>query len=143
MNKKYSDIINYMRKGKRFNVSKVARALNLPVSTVSDRVRKIEEDYTIKRVSLLNYQKLGYLANAKLAVKASMETKESFLDFIKSERCVNSIYHINSGYDFLIDVVFRDASKMKDWIDTAKSMFGVDIIKFTVLKTEVKEGFVL
>jgi DNA-binding Lrp family transcriptional regulator len=142
MKEKDLEILKQMRKGKRLNISEIARQLNLPISTVSDTIRRIEERYVLKRASLLDYSKLGYSANANLAIKAYPPQKNDLLKFLKNENCVNSIYHVNEGNDFLIDVVFRNWAGLKEWVSELKNKFAVETSTFHILKTEEKERFV-
>ena len=65
------EIIEHLRKGKRVNISEIARKLGLPISTVSDRIRRIEQKYVLKRASLLDFPKTGYNAHAMLAIKTN------------------------------------------------------------------------
>ncbi|MBN2111783.1 Lrp/AsnC family transcriptional regulator [Candidatus Woesearchaeota archaeon] len=141
MKKEDKEIIKRMRKGKRLNISRIARSLNMPVSTLSDRIRRIEQKYVIKRASLLNYAMLGYFAHAKIAVKVEPEKRKEFLDFLKEQACVNSIYHINSGFDFFVEVIFRNAIDMKRWVEGAKNRFNFDLQTFQILKIEQREAF--
>ncbi len=138
MKQKEKEIIRMMRTGKRLNISKIARQLGMPVSTVNDAIKRIEKKYMIKRSSLLDYSKLGYSANALAAVKIS-SGKQDFLDYLKQMKFVNSIYHINSGYDFLVDVVFKDVSKLKFWIEEIKKHFDLEISVFHIFGFEEKE----
>ncbi|MEE9525781.1 MAG: Lrp/AsnC family transcriptional regulator [Candidatus Woesearchaeota archaeon] len=142
MKPKEKEIIKHLRKGKRLNISEIARELNLPISTVNDAIKRIEKKYVIKRSSLLDYKKIGYNANAKIAVKVSSERKRDFLKFLKEQNCVNSVYHINSGFDFLIDVICRDIIELKFWIDDVKKDFSLEVIMFQILKVEKMEAWV-
>ncbi|MBW2999570.1 Lrp/AsnC family transcriptional regulator [Candidatus Woesearchaeota archaeon] len=142
MKQKDKEIIRLMRTGKRLNISEIARQLNLPISTVNDKIKRIEERYVIKRASLLDYQKLGYFANAKLVIRINSEFKQTFLNFLKQQSCVNSIYHINSGFDLLVDVVCKDAIVLKNFVEIIKRDFSADISLFQILKVEEKERFV-
>jgi Lrp/AsnC family transcriptional regulator for asnA, asnC and gidA len=136
------ELISHMRHGKRLNVSKIARKLSLPISTVSDRIRKIEKNYVVKRASILDYHKVGYLANAQIAFRLEAHKKKPFLEFLKNEECVNMISHINSGYDFLVEIVCRDAIELKSWLESVHAGFSPGVIIFQVLKVEDKERFV-
>ena len=141
MKQKEKEMIKYLRKGKRVNISEIARELNLPISTVRDRINRIEEKYILKRSSLLDYKKIGYSANVILAVKIDSKKRE-FLDFLKEQKCINSIYRINSGYNFLFEVVFRDSLQLINWIEKIKALFVLEIISFQILKVEEKEKFI-
>lgn len=141
MKKKEIDIIKHLRKGDKLNISDIARSLNLPISTVSDRIKKIREKYITKHSSLLDYKSIGYHGNAMLAVKIESGKKSEFIDFLKENNCINSIYHINSGFDLLIELICKDNLEMLSWVDHAKQSFPVDITLYQVLKTEEKEKF--
>lgn len=142
MEQKEKDIINYLRRGKNVNISQIAREFNLPTSTVADRIKRIEEKYIIKRSSLLDYNKIGYSANVFLAIKISTKQNNEFLTFLKNQNCINSIHHINSGYNFLVELVCKDNFELIKWIEKSKEMFELKITQFQVLKLEEKEKFV-
>ncbi|MBW2995710.1 winged helix-turn-helix transcriptional regulator [Candidatus Woesearchaeota archaeon] len=134
-------IIELMRTGKRLNISEIARQLGKPVSTVNDAIKRIEKKYVLKRSSLLDYNKLGYHANAMVVVKIK-QGKQDFLEYLKELRFVNSIYHIDSGYDFLIDVVFKDVMGLKFWIEEIKKHFSLEVLVFHVRGIEEVERWV-
>ena len=139
---KDKEIIKLMRNGKRLNISEIARELDMPTSTVNDAIKRLEEKYGVKHSSLLDYSKLDYAANAQLAVKISSMQKEEFLGFVKSEKCVNSIHHVDPDYDFLLEIVFKDAIKLKEWVEMIQIRFSAEVNTFHILKTEKKEEFV-
>ena len=142
MQQKEKEIIKYLRGGKRVNISEIARELKLPVSTVRDRIKRIEDKYVIKRSSLLDFRKIGYSANIMLAVKINSKQKFEFLDFLKGQKCVNSIYRVNSGYNFFLEVVCRDSLQLINWIEKIKARFTLEINPFQILKVEKKEIFI-
>ena len=135
------EIIDCLRQG-RISISEMARKLKMPISTVRDRIKNIEEKFVVKHSSLLDYSKLGYSSNAILAVKISPKEKKDFLKFLKRQSCVNSIYHINSGFNFLIELVCKDNFALRNWIEEIKSAYFLEIILFQILKTEEKEKFI-
>jgi DNA-binding Lrp family transcriptional regulator len=138
---KEKDIISHLRKGV-VNISQIARELKVPVSTVADRIKRIEQKYVLKRSSLLDYNKIGYNAQALLAIKVNSQNKKEFLEFLKRQDCLNSLYHTNSDFDFLVEVVFRENIDLFNWIEVAKNNFSVDIKEYHILKIEDKERFV-
>ena len=142
MKQKEKEIIKHLRKGKRVNISSIARELDLPVSTVSDAIRRIEKRYVLKRSSLLDYHRLGYNANAMVVIKVNPSQKHLILDFLEKENCVNSICHVNSGFNFLIELVCKDNLELLNWVEDVKIKFDVEIISFQILKVVEKERFV-
>jgi DNA-binding Lrp family transcriptional regulator len=142
MQPKEKEIIKHLRNGKRANISAIARQIGLPISTVNDCVRRIEKNYVIKRASLIDYTKMGYFANAILAIKSEGNNKAHVLEYLKTQNCINSIFHVNSGFSFLVEVVFKENFELISWMDEIKSKFEIEIIPFQVLKVEEKEIFV-
>ncbi|MFC1733893.1 Lrp/AsnC family transcriptional regulator [candidate division KSB1 bacterium] len=142
MNPKEKEIIQHLRKGKRVNISAIARELDVPISTIADRIRKIEQKYIMKRSSLLDYAKIGYNSNQMLAIKVDREKKSLLLDFLKKQKHVNSIYSINSNFSFLIELVCRNHFEFITWLDEIKMKFPLEITSFQILKVEDKEMFV-
>lgn len=141
MNSHEKEIIKRLRRGKKVNVSAIAREMKLPVSTVADKIKKIDEKYVIKRSSLLNYSRLGYVSNHMLAIKARPSEKEGLLGFLKQQGCVNSIYHTNSNFSFLVEVVFRDNLEFINWLERMRAEFPIEMQTFQILKVEDKERF--
>ena len=137
MKQKDKDILMNMRNGKKLNISKIARQLKLPISTVNDRINHIEKNYLLKYSALLNYNKLGYLGHAKIAVKTN---NAGFLDFLKQHESVNAIYHVNEGYDYLIEVVFKDLIELKQFVYSIQDKVNECKI-FHIINTVEKERF--
>ncbi len=135
------EIIRRLRDGRKLNISRIARELNMPITTVADRIKAIERKYMIKRLSLLDYPNLGLNGIANVAIKIPQEQKNAFLAFIKDENCVNSIYHINSDHDYMVELVCKDFVEIKEWVTKAKENFNVSTDVYHVLKIEEKEKF--
>lgn len=142
MNPNEKEIIRRLRHGKRVNVSAIARELGMPITTVADRIKKIDERYVMKRSSLLDYGKIGYNSNHMIAIKVKSGSKDSLLSLLLANNNVNSVYRINSDHHFLVEVVFRNNFEFINWLETLKSVSQVDITSFQILKTEEKEKFV-
>jgi DNA-binding Lrp family transcriptional regulator len=142
MKQEEKEIITHLRKGKKVNISEIARELHLPISTVRDRISRVENQYVIKRSSLLDYQRMGYFANAMLAIKIDLRQKNIFFNFLKTQTCINSIYHINSGFSFLVEIVCKDSLELINWIEDIKSKFNAEVVHYQILKVEKKEAFV-
>jgi len=142
METKDKEIIRLLRKGKRENISAIARELGMPVTTVADKIRKIESRYITKRASLLDYSSIGYNSNQFVALKIKGDaSRTALLDFLKKQRCVNSIYAVNSDFHFLVELVFSNHFGFVQWIDELKRSFQLETVSFHVLKTEEKERF--
>jgi DNA-binding Lrp family transcriptional regulator len=135
------EIIAHLRKGEKINMSEIARKMNLPITTVIDRIKRIEDKYLVKHSVILDYSKIGYNAPALLAIKANSDKHENLLDFLKLQNNVNAIMRTNSNYSFLVEVVCKNNLELIKWIEETKSRFCMDITPFQILKVEDREKF--
>lgn len=142
MNQGEKEIMKHLRQGKKLNISAIARELDLPISTVADKLKRIDEKYVMKRSSLLDFKNLGYSSHSIIAIKSSTHQKTEILDFLKSQKCVNSIYHTNSGFSFVVDVVCKDGFQFINWVEEMKGKFPMEIERFQILKIEDRERFI-
>ena len=136
------EIIRHIRQGKRATISSIARNLKQPISTISDRIKRVEEKYVTKRSSILDFEKVGYFANHLVMIKANPLKKEILMSFLKDDVNVNSIFLTNSGYDMVTETVFENQLKAKEWMNCLKDKFGAEITTIPILKIEDKEKFV-
>jgi Lrp/AsnC family transcriptional regulator for asnA, asnC and gidA len=135
------EIIKQIRHGKRASMSSIARILNEPISTISDRIKKVEEKYVVKRSSIIDFEKAGYYANSIFIIKVTPRNKDELFQFLKDENIVNSLFCTNSGYDFVVEAIFENQLKSKNWQAIVSERFEADITEITILRIEEKEKF--
>ena len=143
MNQNEKEIINILRKQKRMNMSNIAKSLNMPISTVADKMKKIEKKYLLKHSSILDYSKTGYPIMGICLVKIDSKDREKFLAQAKRQNCVNSIYHTNSEHNFMVEIICKNHWELTDWIELMKLNYSSEILHFQVTNIEEKEKFLL
>lgn len=118
-------LISYLRNGSRMKITDISRILNVPVTTLYDRLATLEEETNMHHTALIDFQRLGYKRVAHLIFKVDPEKRDGFEEHIKQHNSLNSLYRINHGFDFLAHMVFRDANEMKEFIEGSEARFGV------------------
>jgi len=120
--KKYRDIITWLRKDGRMRLTKIARKTGIPVSTIFSRVKG--GTLGIARfTALLDFESIGYTARATILFKA--ENRDKLRKFLLSSPEVNSLTRVNNGYDFMADCVFRDMRELELFVDALERAHGV------------------
>lgn len=109
-------IFRHLRKNARINLTDIAKSTGIPASTIYDRVRANEKIIVKKHTTLLDFSKLGYHAKAKIAIKVMSKDKERLLEFLKVHSNVNSLYRINYGFDYLVEVVYPSVADVEDFV---------------------------
>ncbi|MEA2035942.1 MAG: Lrp/AsnC family transcriptional regulator [Nanoarchaeota archaeon] len=103
-------VLRELRMNSRQSLSEISRKTSIPLTTVFDKVRKLENTLIIKHVSFLDYSKLGF--NIKVAIFVKANKKEELRKFLQGHKNVNSLHRISSNYDYFIEAVFRNMSEL-------------------------------
>lgn len=135
-------IFRHLRENARINLTDISSATGIPVSTVYDRVRTNEKIIVKKHTTLLDFSKLGFNAKAKIALKVLSEDKLPLLEYLNSHPNVNSLYRINYGFDYLVEVVFRNVVDVEDFVENMSKKFKItEKHVFNVIEDIKREEF--
>ena len=118
-------IFRLMRNNARINLTDISKSTGIPVSTIYDRVKANEKLFVKKHTTLIDFSKLGYNAKALIALKVSYEQREMLMKFLLEHGNVNSLYRINYGLDFLVEVIFPDISHVESFIEQIEHSFDI------------------
>jgi len=92
----------------RAGVREIARALDKPVSTISTRIRRLEERGVISGYTArVDYELLGFDVVALIMLIVDGSRIESVEKVLASEPNVRAVYDITGEYDVAIIAVFR------------------------------------
>lgn len=106
-------IIKQLRNDARKSIAAISRETNTPVSTVYDRIKKLEK-CIIKHTSLIDFSKLNHHVHIHLYLKGKEPGK--LFEFLNSSKCLNNLRRVE-GYDFLAECIFPDMRGMHDFYE--------------------------
>ncbi len=143
MKKKERQIISHLRQNAKVSLAKISQETEIPVSTVHDKINRLEKEGVIKKhTTLVDYQKLGYHHHHNILLNINRSQKKEFLLFLLKHQAVNSIQEVNEGHRFLIETVHQNIKEYLAFIDGLQEMFDVsDIQEYLVIDEVKKEGF--
>ena len=119
-------VLHGIRKNARMGFSTMGRAFNVPVTTIFDNYSRLLESGLVKRhICVLDFEKLGYFQRAMFILKS--RDRDSLLDFLNSQACVNSISRVSDA-DFCVDCVFPTVKEFYDFRDRLEAL-GVDKVE--------------
>jgi len=140
LTKKDMQIITALRNNARESLTRISRKTGIPVSTIFDKIK--DTPVITKNTCLLDFSQLGFNTRAKATIKVERETREELRKYLAAHPNVNSLYKINSGYDFLIELVFRDIKEMEDFMENIRDRFKIIEDKvFYILEDIKREEF--
>jgi DNA-binding Lrp family transcriptional regulator len=125
MSKKDLLIMSLLRQDARMSLTMMSRKSRMPISTIYDKL-KAHEGITITRhCALVDFARMGFAARANVTLKVDRECREELLNYLMKVPNVNSAYKISNGFDYLLDVVFKDIREMEDFFEAMESKFRI------------------
>lgn len=126
LKKKDLVFLAYLRNNARENLTTISRKTSIPVSTLFDRLQ-VQKGSLIKRhTTLVDFEKMGYSCRAKVVLSVDKKDKEAVKRFLLSHRNVNSMYKINNGYDYMVEVIFNHMKEMELFLDSLDDRFKIN-----------------
>ncbi len=142
ISKKDFQIIAHLRRDARMPLTTMSRKTNIPVSTIFDRLKDTENNLIVKHTCLLDFGKLGYSVRANITFKADRDDKDALREFLLKNNCVNSLYKINNGFDYLVECIFRQIKDMDQFLDEVDKKFRIqDKQSFFIIEDLKREEF--
>ena len=137
-NKKHKQILSRLRKNSRESFTQISRFTDIPVSTVFDYHKKLDQDIVQKNTSLLDFKKLGYGIRIMLYINA--QDQESLEEHLKKHLHVNNLFRMKN-LDLGCEVLFKNLKDYYDFLETFEE-FGIKKLHEHDIIEELKlEGF--
>jgi len=142
LSKKDIEIISHLRNNARKKITTISRQTNIPVTTIYDKVRVHERKFIKKHTSLLDFQKMGFLATAHIAIKVEKDSREALQKFLLEKPNINSLYKTNFGTDLLAEGIFKDTAELQNFKEEIEEKFHTNEIRiFNIIEELKKEEF--
>ena len=123
--RKQISLLMQLRKDGRQPLTEISRKINMPVSTIFDRL-KTNKDHLIKRFTcLLDFTRIGFNCRAQMVFRVKKDERQGMQEHLMKHSNVNSVYKINNGYDFLVEAVFRDLKDVDEFLENIDERFKV------------------
>lgn len=135
-------LLTNLRQNARETLTKLSRKTSIPVSTIYDKLKLYNGDIIKKHTSIIDFAKLGYNARVNIMLRVDKEERDEIRTYLANRDCINSVFKINNGYDFLIEGVFKDIREVEDFIETIEDKFKIKSKQVYYIVDEIKrEGF--
>lgn len=134
-------IIECLKHNSRENASVIGSKVNMSVSAVIERIKKLEASGIIKQYSLvLDKEKLGLDLVAFISV--SMEHpkfNDDFINFVTRNPQIVECHYITGDFDFILKICTTSGKGLEKLVNEIKSIRGVSLTKTLVVLSTNKE----
>ena len=136
-------ILNCLSENARMSSSMIGERINMSVSAVIERIKKLEQSGIIKSYTcILNPEALGKEMVVFIFVNLEHPRyNDLFIESAKKNREIIECYMITGDYDFLIKVITDSTKSLERILDNIKRIKGVSLTRTLVVLRSPKEEF--
>jgi Lrp/AsnC family transcriptional regulator, leucine-responsive regulatory protein len=113
-------ILTILQSRARIKKSEMARELDLPATTLQERIRRLEESGIIKNYkAVIDPEKIGLTIQAFVAVTLDRHESSDIRNFEKGIKTIPNIkacYHLSGRFDYLLNLVAKDLQDLGDLV---------------------------
>jgi len=136
-------ILKCLKENSRISTSAIGETINMSVSAVSERIKRLENSGVIERyTAILNYNKVGKDVKAFISIR--LEHPKYCTNFdqeIKKNPQVLECHYVAGDYDYMLKVVAKSTADLEKVIQFIKSIGGVHLTKTQIVLSSSKEEF--
>lgn len=119
------EIIAHLRNDARKSLTAISKETQIPVSTIFDRIKNKSKHIITKNTCLMDFSKVGMNTRAQIALKTIPKERQELRSFLNKHNNVNSLFKINNGYDYLVDVVFANMKDLEEFLEYIEDEFRI------------------
>ncbi|MCH3884245.1 Lrp/AsnC family transcriptional regulator [Tenacibaculum aquimarinum] len=136
-------LINFLQDDSKQTTKQLSLQLNLSVTAVYERIKKLEKEQVIKRyVALVDKQKVNRSFLVFCHIKLIQHTKEYVSTFEKEVQKLEEVsecFHVSGDYDYILKVYVKDMQEYREFmvhkitalkhIGSTHSSFAINVVK--------------
>jgi len=141
LKKKDVMILSHLRRHARIPLTELSRKSGIPVSTLFDKL-KTATPFVKRFTILMDFLPLGFATRAIVVVKVHKKDREDVKTFVAKNKSINSVYKVNNGYDYCLDIVVRDMKELEDLLQHMEEHWKIEKrLVFYLLEIVKEEEF--
>lgn len=133
-------ILQCLTKDARMNASRISQQVNLSVSAVIERMKKMENAGLIRGyTAVINERLAGYDVQALISVRLEHpKYNKEFSRQMRSHNCVMECFYITGDYDYIARVCAGSTEELTKVLNDIKQLPGVSLTRTYVVLDNVK-----
>ncbi len=134
------EILQLLKENSRKTVSQISQSINLSISAVSDRLKKLEASGIIKEYTvILDEEMLDRTMTAIIMVALEGPASATdFTEFVENEKEIMDCYLLAGDYDVALKVLTKDTHSLEKLLSKIKNREGLRKTKTSIVLNTVK-----
>ena len=138
-----AEILRSLIKNSRITLSQMSKEIDVPDATISNRLKKLEENVIKRYTVILDWQKIGLDITTIIIIQTESEKHEYVKEELSKLEEVSEVYSVSGEYDILIKVWVSDIEELNQLMNTKiRSVDGVEDLTEMIVMERVKEEMV-
>ena len=133
-------ILEVLQENARVSISDLSKKVNLSLSAVSERLKKLENSKIISKYTVILEPKLmgeDLSVIISIGLESTSDT-QSFLDFVQSEPEILECHYITGEYDYMLKVTTTNTHTLEMIMNRIKSFNGIKRTQTNVILSTTK-----
>jgi len=138
-------ILNILKENARTKASAIADQIDLSISAVTERIKKLEQNGIIDKYTLIvNQKKIGNDISAIMEVSIDHPSHiDSFIQFVNDTSNIISCYCVTGDFDFILKIMIDSSEGLEQLYRMVKGFEGVKETKTYIILKNIKNDLTL
>lgn len=134
-------ILDVLSENSRTSISDISKKTGIPNSTISNRIRKLEQNNVIEQyTTILNPEKIGVNITALIIIQTETEKHEHVEVELPKLEQVSQVYSISGEYDILIKLWAKNLEELNDIINSQiRTIDGIEELRELIVMERLKD----
>lgn len=136
-------ILEALQENSRISISDLSKNVNLSLSAVSERLKKLEASNIIEKYTvILNSHSLGQELSVfmSISLESPKHTKE-FLDTISNESGILECHYVTGEYDYILKITTKSTQTLETLMNRIKGIPGIKRTQTNVVLSTLKNNY--
>jgi Lrp/AsnC family transcriptional regulator for asnA, asnC and gidA len=136
-------ILRSLIKNSRISLSQMSKEIDVPDATISNRLKKLENEVIKRYTVILDWQKIGLDITTIIIIQTESELHEFVKEELSKLDEVSEVYSVSGEYDILIKVWVSNIEELNKLMNSKiRSIDGVEDLTEMIVMERVKEEMV-
>lgn len=138
-------ILGHLQKNARKTLTRMSKETRIPISSIYDRLKRLEGINVIKRyTTLFDLKKIGIHCRVLLLIRVNENQKSELEAYLTGNPFVNSLARTNGEQNFVAECLFRDIKDLESFTESVRKRFkGIEFSVHHILEDLKRESFLV
>ena len=135
-------ILRYLTKDARMNASQISQRVNLSISAVIERMKKLESSGLIKGyTAVIDEKQAGFNVQAMISIRLEHpKYNQEFNRQMCNHECVMECFYITGDFDYIARIGVSSTEELTKVLHDIKQIPGVSLTRTYVVLDNIKQN---